>query len=318
MKMKPKMWFVLLVDVLLLGFLFFASSTDWLFTEQKQTSYKVSILMEETGATTEYFTAGIQEAAIAKNVDVHILTFTQEQTMVEKTELLQKQLEKGVQGLVLCLEDDEQTEELLSSIPTSVPVVSWGQDLHTESVYTNVGYDIVAEVNLLLEMWSTNERKREVAYVTLEDENQEDLQYYENLCYMAEAGGFQVELLELAELSGAKTLIQGMAIEGKRILVTRDMELLAALGDAALDLQLKIPVYGIGYEDGARSPLEQGAIHGVVVHREYEGGYIALCQVVNALQQKSAPKESIVVESAMITADNMYGTEEETFIFPYK
>lgn len=318
MQMKPKMWVILIVDVLLLGVLFFASSTDWLFTERKQTSYKVSILMEESTTTAEYFVAGVQEAAIEKNVDVHILTFTEEQTTAEKAELLQKQLEKGTQGLLIYLEDEAEVEELLSVVPMSVPVVSWGRDLQTEGVYANVGYDAMAEANLLLEAWTTNERKKEVAYVTLGDENQGDLEYYGVLQEMAEANGFQMEILELAEISSAKTLIQGMAIEGKRILVTRDMELLAALGAAADDLQLKIPLYGIGYDDGARSALEQGAIHGVIAHRDYEGGYIALCQMTNGLQQKSAPKEAIVVESAIVTRENMYGTEVETIVFPYK
>ncbi len=318
MTTKAKMWLIVILDVLLLAFLFVASSTDWIFTEQKQTSYKISVLMEENDTATQYFVAGVQEAAIAKNIDVHVLSFTDEQSLAEKSELLQKQLEKGTQGLVLCLEEDDEVQELLADVPTSVPVVSWGRNLYTDNVYANVGYDVQLEGELLTEAWLMSERKNEVAYVTLGNESQADIEFYEKLQYTAEEKGFAVEILELEELSGAKTLVQGMAIESKRILVTRDMELLAALSEAVIGLQVKIPLYGIGYADGIRNGLEKGAIHGIVAHRDYEGGYIVLCQMANALQQKMAPKESILVGSAIITQENMYGAEEETIIFPYK
>ncbi|WP_317854806.1 hypothetical protein [Chakrabartyella piscis] len=315
--MKLKLWALIMLDILLLSFLFFASSTDWLFVEQTQTSYKVSILMEDTDTSSDYFVAGVQQGAIEHNVDVHILEFTSEQTLEERKELLQKQLEKGTQGLVLCMHENSQMADLLSETPLAIPVVSWGLERNFDNVYANVGYDISMEVDLLYDVWIPSE-KREISYVTLEDAEPKDDVFYEELKQRAEIEGFVLEEVKLAELSGARTFIQGMAAENKRIVVTTDELLLEAMGNAVKEMKLNIPLYGSGYSDGVRSALEAGAINGIVVHREFEGGYVAISQVVGALQQKISTKEAILVESALITKDNMYGTAEETFIFPYK
>ena len=126
--------------------------------------------------------------------------------------------------------------------------------------------------------------------------------------------GVLVRRLSLGETSAVETLLKGMAAQGGNILVSGDISVLQALGEANTE---GIPVYGAGFSGAVRGFLEKGTVRGTVVHRDYEAGYLAVEGAARILQGKGAAEETVVVESVLVTAETLRDKNVESVVFPY-
>lgn len=314
--MNKKMKNFLLADILLLAFLFFLSSTDFLVRERKTEIIRIAALTDApAGRQLENFRAGVAKAAAEWNVDVSFSSLADMQTGEEKRAALQRELETGSRGIVLQCGNSGHAAEALESVPVGVPVVLYDSETDSARVRMRISGDAEEESRLLAEAVLAGREKGESVTIV---EPARKSWYMEQLHRLTEErlrqAGVLVRRVSLGETAAAETLMKGMAAQGGNILVSGDISVLGALGEANTE---KIPVYGAGFSGAVRELLENGAVYGTVVHRDYEAGYLAVAEAARILQGKGAASETAVVESVLVTAETLREKNVESVVFPY-
>lgn len=313
--MDKRMKGFLLVDIFLLAFLFLLSSTDILVRERKVEIIRIAVLTDASaGRQLENFRAGVAKAAAEWNVDVSFSSISDMQTGEERRAAVQRELETGCRGIVLQCGDSRQAGEALESVPVGVPVVLYDSEADSARIRVRVGGDAEEESRLLTEAVLAGREKGES--VTIVEPARESW-YMEQLHELTEArlrqAGVLVRRVSLGE-AAAETLMKGMAAQGGNILVTGDVSVLQALGRANTE---KIPVYGAGFSGAVQELLEEGAVCGTVVHRDYEAGYLAVEEAARILQGKGVAEETVIVESVLVTGETLCEKNVESAVFPY-
>ncbi len=314
--MDKKMKKFLLADIFLLVFLFLLSSTDFLLRERKMDIIRIAVLTDmPAGRQLENFRIGVAKAAAEWNVDVSFSSLADMRTGEEKQAAVQRELETGCRGIVLQCRDSRHAEEALESVPVGVPVVLYDSETDSARVRVRIGGNAEEESRLLAEAVLTGREKGES--VTIVEPVQKSW-YMEQLHGLTEErlreAGVLVRRVSLGETSAVETLLKGMAAQGGNILVSGDISVLQALGEANTE---GIPVYGAGFSGAVRGFLEKGTVRGTVVHRDYEAGYLAVEGAARILQGKGAAEETVVVESVLVTAETLRDKNVESVVFPY-
>jgi ABC-type sugar transport system substrate-binding protein len=132
-----------------------------------------------------------------------------------------------------------------------------------------------------------------------------------------EENGISVKRMHLTSLKTAYAPIKEAALFGGGVFISADLNVLQALGEANLAVGNKLSLYGMGFHTGIHRLLEKGSIQATVAHRSYEAGNFSMEMVLKALRNIEIPKKKVTVESALVTAENLYSVEVESIIFPH-
>ncbi len=314
--MNKKMKKFLFADIFLLVFLFLLSSTDFFVRERKTEIIRIAVLTDApAGRQLENFRAGVTKAAAEWNVDVSFSGLADMRTGEEKRAAIQRELDTGCRGIVLQCGDSRHAEEALESVPVGVPVVLYDSEADSARVRARIGGNAEEESRLLAEAVLTGRERGESVTIV---ETPQKSWYMEQLHGLLEErlrqAGVLVRRVSLGETAAAETLMKGMAAQGGNILVSGDISVLQALGEANTE---GIPVFGAGFSGAVRGLLEEGAVCGTVVHRDYEAGYLAVEEAARILQGKGAAEETVVVESVLVSAETLRDKNVESVVFPY-
>ncbi len=317
--MKTKMKTFILLDLLLLAVLFLVSSTDLIVKEKKTEVYKIAVLVDMPAkGQQDNFKAGVMQASIDHNMDTNFINLSAWDNGEEKRAALQKELDNGCRGVILHCENTKQAEEILESVPVGVPVILYDSESASARIRGRVGSDLEEESRLLAEAVLHGRTKGEsVTLIEPLSGGWRTETLHQLLQEKLEAAGILVRRVQLEELSGARTLVRGMTSQGGNILVTADISILQALGEAAAENGKPLPIYGTGFHGAVRELLETGAIQGTVVHRAYEAGYLSVEKVIDILNGRGLGQETITVEAAYVTKDTLYKEGIESIVFPY-
>lgn len=315
--MDGKMKKFLIADSILLLILLLLSSTNIIAMRQKTEIYRIAVLTDAPGGRQlENFRAGVGKAAVDWAVDIGFISLWETEDAVQKRAALQKEIENGCRGVVLQCGNSAHVTEMLEDVPIGIPVVLYDCEADSARVRVRVGGDAEEESRLLAEAVLAGRTKGESVTIV---EPTYELWYTEWLHGLAEErlreAGVLVRRVTLEETATAETLVKGMAAQGGNILVSCDATVLQALGEA--NGEAKVPLYGAGFTGAMHALLENGAICGTALHRDYEAGYLAVDQAARILQGKGGTQEMVTVESAWVTAETLTDKKVESVVFPY-
>lgn len=316
---RKKLYIIVIVDVLILLLLLVASSTDFILKEPIAKTYKILVFMDTvTGEADENFKVGLNKGAVDWNMDLSLNYISDYEDTAEVLSLLEKEVDNGLAGLVLNCNDQDMAEAIVSGLPAGIPVVLWDMELESSRVQGTVCVDRETEINYMVEAILSETKENEgVALVERSGGSLRAHQIHETLAKKLTAQGIVVREIKMEGLSSTDTLVKGMAIQNKNSIVSADFEVLMALAKSCRDNQINVPLFGFGWELDARNDLEQGYIAGLVVHRSYEAGYFAVSEVSRLIEKIETNGETIFTQSVLVTPQNMYSPNFETYIFPY-
>lgn len=317
--MKKNIWKFVVADIILLVFLFLASSTDFILKERVEESHKITVMMDISGAgIMDNFKMGANKAAIGEKIDVNFIDLSAFGDSEGQKAALEKEIQNGSEGIVLYCEDRKQAEALIATAAVGDPVVLYDTAAESLRVRGRISANQEAEVGLLVEaVLDGRQRGQDIALVERKNTSERILFLHEKIETALFAEGIVVRRVVLEDLSMAATGARGLARQGGNILVSADLAVVQGLGEGCRAYGLGIPLYGMGWSIGCRSLLEGGFIDGLVVHRSYEAGFLAVTQVADILKNEGSGPEVQVVECGLITPENMYLTPIATFLFPY-
>lgn len=316
---RKKIIIVILLDVVLLLFLLLISSTDLILNERLQKSYKITVLVDTvTSESDENFKLGLNKGAVDWNMDVNLSYISDYEDIEEIQALLQKEIDNGSAGLILNCKNKEFAEAIVSFIPVGMPVVLWDTEMESSRIRGSVSVNKEERMKLLLgAIMDGRTEGQDVAIIERNGGSPEAKSIHEELGKKLTELGVEVRLVKIEELSSAETLVKGMARQKKNILVSADFTVLKALAESCEESKISLPLYGVGWGISVRNFLEGGYISALVVQRSYEAGYLALSKAAGIIQKEGTGAETFSVENALITPQNMYQPNIETFIFPY-
>ena len=317
--MEKKIKNFILIDILILIFLFLASSTDLIIKERKQEKRYLSVLLEMPARGQQAdFRAGIMEAASAYPTELHIINLTAWENAEDKYAILEKELENGCQGFILHCRSVYQMDGLLERIPAQIPVILYDSCAESARIYGKVNSDLQEESRLLTEGILQDAHKASgIILVSPPSPGYRVTELHRQVQRQLEAAGIPVSEVTLQNPSEVHTLAAGLSAWSSRILVSADVSVFQALGEENAKLGNLFSIYGAGFNSEICNYLEEGAVTGLVLHRAYEAGYFAMEKLTDALEKKPLREPLTIVESAFVTAENMYEPGIESILFPY-
>lgn len=323
MKGRKKQYLILFILILIL-FSLIILSKDLIYGEDN-TIYKISVIIRGKNSESWMITKeGIYQAASDMNVDINFITLSEDNNLDEQNRLIKREIDAGVDALVIAPVDSEKMSDTIESIKEKVSVVlieSTIQDLNkvpyvscnnyllgkmlAEEIIRSGNYrEKIAVINSSTSYNSVRER-----YRGFEDGIKESKNSYE----LVDINGEGIESIETS-----KKIIKDKNID---VVVTLEPSILEIFGQAKKELIEKydkandIEIYGVGSTSKIISLLEEDIINSIMVQNEFNVGYLGVQSAVDLIKGDKVNKKNI--DFSVITKRNMYSDENQRLLFPF-
>lgn len=309
-------WFVVAISVLVL--LFLASSTDWLITEKAVQIHQVSVLVDAANDRGwGNLKMGLEQAAMHQNADLSFITLYDEKMPEQQGTLLLREVNSGVQGIILLAENAANMEKMLADVPLSVPVIIYGSAVDSprvKNVFCPSWVDMAKDLADVIIQENGTESKVTIVCSTKNRTNVETLK--NTMLQVFKQAGVEVNLVQLQSIEDTKTLVDGLVAQGGNIVVTPEPNTLEVLAESVSSRAEELPVYGIGWSGNIWRLIEKGDIKATVACNDYNGGYLALQSLTKILEGTAGSQQTYEIGYAIVNKENLYIDEIETMLFP--
>ncbi|HWS42934.1 MAG TPA: substrate-binding domain-containing protein [Pseudoflavonifractor sp.] len=253
--------------------------------------YRVSILLDGTdGNGWKNFRAGLNQAALERNVDLRFVTRYDGEA--DQTDVLRQEWEGEAEGVIIVPTDAGKLGETLREAPAGLAVCVVGPVLPTGRVdsYVSPDYDKMGR-----RLADAAAQVGAACTLFLSD----DPSPAASLIAAGLAAGLQEKGIPFAQETVGESGLTEIPKEGA----------LAAVESAVAEVLCAAPggrerVCGVGVSDVLLRNLEEGAAAALVVQSDFDAGYLSLSRVVSRLSQEKAG--NAVLESYAATRENMF------------
>ena len=324
MKKKRKQTFSILFLLVVLSFLLLLNDT--LGSEKDKRIYNISIIT--TGKNSEglmIMKQGIDQAASEMNVNISFITLSEDNNVVEQTELIAREINNKADAIIISPIDYEKLSEPIENAMKTVPVVLIESKIKSEQGLTSISCDnYKLGVSLAEEMIRNGDTKSDIAIIKNNLECSSVKERYEgfmsvmentkNNCIFWEFSG-DTQVIYHNE---AKKLLENNDVDA---VVTFDSDILEKVAQAKRDLssvnrdKASIQIYGTGSTSKIISFLEDKIINATAIQNEFNVGYLGVKSAVYKINRKKMENSNI--SSTVINTQNMYSDENQKLLFPF-
>ena len=287
MRKGERRLFLAVLAILLLALILLF--TQWASGGNTPKIYHVSVLLD--GADGDYwknFRAGMNQAALEKNVDLRFITKYDGTT---QESALRGEWEGEADGVVIIPADASALSETLKDAPTGLVVGVVGPELSSDRVNCYVSPDYTAMARALADAAST--RAGCTLYLSPDAPPSALLLADSVEAYLLEKG------VPCYRNTSKPEDVTSVAVAGALVAVEPVMTeaLCAAMGAGGR-------VYGVGVSSRLLHYLEDGTAAALVVQSDYDAGYLSVLQVARRLARENT--ENAVLETYTATGENMF------------
>ena len=151
--MKRKVIWQLVVPLLGLCVLFLLLAMEPTDVQTRQEPVEISVILRETeGGTWSVTRQGMEQAALDLNVELRMLTLSQENDAQEQRELLERETDNGADGLLLIPADRDVLAQTVEDVTNAIPVVTMETDMSEDGAAACVSVDNTALGRMLGEI----------------------------------------------------------------------------------------------------------------------------------------------------------------------
>lgn len=253
--------------------------------------YRVSVLLDGAdGNGWRNFRAGLNQAALERNVDLRFITRYDGEG--GQTDVLRQEWEGETEGVILVPADAEKLGETLRAAPAGLAVCVVGPALSAGRVdsYVSPDYDRMG--------------RRLADAVAAAGET--------CTLFISEKPSAAAGLIAAGLAAGLEErgiVLTRETVKGNGIVSLPEKGTLAAVESAVAEALCAAPggagrIYGIGTSDRLLRSLEDGTAAALVVQSDFDAGYLSLSRVVSRLSQEKAGNAAL--ESYCATRENMF------------
>lgn len=318
-KKKRKMIIFL---VLILIFSFFPLFTDILWVEKNKEIYNISVIIR--GGNTESWAImkqGIDQAALEMNAEIRFITLSEENSVDEQTELINREINNGTDTILISPVDYEKMVEPIEMAMSKVPVVLIESTINSKK---NLAYiscnNYEMGVSLAEEVIQNGNTKSKISIIASNLECSSINERYNGFKDTINKTNNTYSLLELYvdEKVAYNKIMSLLEKNTSDVIIAFDAETLEIIAETKKDLNRTnsdIEVYGIGSTSKIISLLEEKIINSIGVQNEFNIGYLGVKNAVDILRGRKI--ENSIIESTIVTMRNMYSNENQRLLFPF-
>ena len=321
---KRKGQIIWIFYMVILVFLFLASSTNLLIKEKKNEIFPISIIIEDSDDG-DYvnFRKGMELAAAELNADVSFITLYDRNNLEQQRALINREERDGAKALIVSPVNEEQIIAAIEGNAINVPVVFLNSKLEASAAacvtspdYKAMGRKLARKVDELYE------KKIPVCMVGEENRTATSRQLEEGIRSILENSGREILLYERSEDENVRGLL-GRIFQKKwqsMIFIALDQESLLGLSSVFEDsIRLQpyaVGLYGRGSSLGVLNALDRGDIDGLCVTDDFSIGYQSVQYAVEAAQKGRCKVKIKPQESYYIERQDLRKQEFEKMLYP--
>lgn len=321
MSNREKILWTIFAGVLVL--LYLLSSTDLIIKEEEKEIHTISVIIPD--ANDEYyvnFRKGMDNAAEKLHADVNFITLYEANDMDEQMELFQRELKDGADAIIIEPVNEDELLLRMTDMNVTCPVVLLGESMDDSAVRAAVHVDKKAAGVMLAEQMVTQaETDLSVMVFTEGTGFSGNQDVYEGIKQVLDKQGFQYQLVEREHEDSLAQALESMAAShyGKVAILALDT---ASLDEAA-DLAEGKPeyqnciggIYGVDSTIGILRKMDRDIINGIVVHNQYDEGYISVHFAIEAIQDPTYTNK-VDLESYDINKEVLRDPQYEKLLYP--
>ncbi len=301
-RLEKTLGIVLLVTLLsLIGVLLVQS----LSPEKSEEIYSVSVLVD---ALSDHCRLGMEKAALDYNLDVHYVS-GYGKSAAQQAEYLQREIENGVDAVILSAPDADYLSTWLENAHVSVPIIAIGEKPLSSTITSYVSPDNVALGRMLAEEMLQAPPSYPCLVLLEFDSSPRIKERLEGLsAAFREAGrSFECRFVE----RDAESMASLMRDRRASCIAVLDGSLLGALCEGCRFYDM---LYGIGYRSELRTELENERLRSLIVYSGFEEGYISMMHAAQATQTPNI--EDFTLKGLPVNKSNMYESPQQQILFP--
>lgn len=318
MRRKKRQLGIFLAIVILMAF--FLLFDDILLGDKNKHIYKVSIIIR--GKNTESWTIvkqGIEQAALEMNVDTSFITLSEENSVDEQIELLDREINNGAEAILIAPADYEEMVKPVEHAMSRVPVVLIESTINTEKKIPYISCDnYELGARLAEEVIQMGNTRSKIAIIESGLGCSSIKERYNGFMNTINTTKNTYTFLDLSledknPYNQSKELLEKNMCD---VIITFDSVTLEGVAQAKKDLSKEnVEVYGIGSTSKILSLLEEKTINSTAVQNEFNVGYLGIKAAVDMLSGKKVDDSTI--ESTVVSVRNMYSNEKQRLLFPF-
>lgn len=324
-KGKKKCITILLFILLIISSILLLSDSLWSKNNIKR--YKVSVIIRGTNSERwMVMKEGIDLAASEMNVEVSFITLSEENSVKEQTELIEREIKEGIDAILISPVDYELMKIPIENAFKKVPIVLIESNIKSEESMPYISCDnYQLGVSLAEEMMQMGNTRVRVAIIKNNLVCSSIRERYEGFIDTISKTKNTYTFWELSNenldaYNKAKKIIGEDLTD---VVVALDAGTLEEIGKAKKDLasekkeKLKVEIYGFGSTNRIIYYLEEKIINGTAIQNEFNVGYLGVKTAVDIIRDGHIDEDKNEIYSTVINSRNMYSSENQRLLFPF-
>ncbi len=312
--MKKK-WigFVILGSIILVILLY--STYDIFFPPVKSRKYEIAVLLYYGGVGDwESLKAGVEQAERDFNIKAQFTTLLDGSSSEDQLQLLQREMENGVDGIILAADDSSVLAEYVDSIAAQIPIITIENGVRADGAFHMKNMDYEMGELLGQKMIKDGYSKIAVISKSVDRKNVE-----QRKLGLEEAFGDYGKITHLYysdENEGIPRILRKVFWSTDYdSVVCLDTTSLEKCSDYFKEFSPKAKLFGIGSGRKIVSRLDNGSIDAIVFQNEFNTGYSSVSTMADLLNGKKELSE-FGSEYYLVTYDSLYEEEMQSLLFP--
>lgn len=320
MKLK-NIFLIFSIVVLFLGIFYFISFNAQ--QQHMQSIYtKISVITRESSSDAIVnLQQGLEQAANDMDVEMSILTLTEQNSAEEQQRLIEREINGGADAIVIMPVEDKQLQNTIEmvSISEKIPIICMGSSIQSAGVSTAIlGQDEEMGKELGKRIFVKGVFNKKI--LLLESSTQCD-----------SINKRKVTLLSMLENRADSMIKQPFELSDdaiqnlENIIQQEQPDIIIALEPTVLDIAAEtvqrlskqnIMVYGFGMTTKTLSYIEKDEITAAMIQNDFNLGYLSIRTAMEILHKIEEKKEGMI-DYAFVNRGNMYTKENQRLLFPF-
>ena len=323
MRVRKKQYLILAILISSLFFLIILSK-NFIYEEDNRI-YKISVIIRGKNSESWMITKeGIDQAALDMNVDISFITLSEENNLEEQEKLIKREIDDGVDALIIAPVDSEKMSNAIKSAKEKVPVVLIDSTIQGMKQIPYVSCDnYLLGKSLADEVIRSGNYRKNIAIINSDTSYSSIGDRYRGFEEVIKESKNKYELWDISgdTINGTEYIQKMVKEKDIDILVALEPSTLEVLAQAKKELILgyeeanNIEIYGVGSTSKIIALLEEHVINSIIVQNEFNVGYLCVQAAVDLIKGEKINNKNI--DFSVISNINMYSDENQRLLFPF-
>lgn len=320
---RNRIAFILMVAVMLAVIIY--ASYGMLDTRRTEEEYSISVIVDNSSSDRwTAFREGLEQGNSEGNVFVNFVSTDTFHSVSEEAEVIRRELENGVDGLIVepfASETGGELEGVLSKTGTLLICTEIPGEKKLDTVmpdWQQMGIALAQRVNEAEQSPLKSDARLRVGILS---GNQRQIQMANCLQGVKEA--LDAAVMEVSWVSSGQAMENEAALEHQ--MQAKSADILISLDDEMTRLAVgylkskdnnNCRLYAVGRSEQSIASLDEGWIRALIVPDEYFMGYACVKTMLQKLNHFVAEAGAIDVPFVSVTKETLYDEENATLLFP--